>query len=278
MITSNLSHNTFNFPVGEMQVAVQCVAAPETGSVDVRFIFTKNEDIFELLLFCDAVTRKGASLHRLYIPYVPFSRQDRCNNPGEAFSLKVFCDLINGLNFKTVVIQDPHSDVTPALLNNCIVLNQWDLLAPLIRLHVKTPFYLVAPDAGALKKTHKLAQALQTADPDGLLGVIEASKERNTATGNITGTVVHASGLIRTVTIGDQDVPITYVIADDIIDGGRTFIELAKELRGMGAEKVHLYATHSFCTKGKQVFDGVIDEVHVVNDQSSRFVTGGDVA
>lgn len=240
-------------------------------AIDVTFTFTKNEDILELLLFCDAARRQGNFLSRLTMPYVPFSRQDRCNNPGEAFSLKVFCDLINGLNFRTVVIHDPHSDVTPALLNNCIVQNQWELLAPLIRVHVKTPFYLVAPDAGALKKTHKLAQTLKTTDPQRLLGVIESSKERNTATGEITGTVVHASGLIRSVTVGDQDIPITYVIPDDIIDGGRTFTELAKELRGMGAERVHLYVTHGFFTKGKDVFNGIIDEVHAINDQSDRF-------
>lgn len=263
MLISNLKHKTFKFPVGEMQVSVDTMAST---MVTVHFLFTKNEDIIELLLFCDAAKREGYTLNRLFIPYVPFSRQDRCNNPGEAFSLKVFCDLINALEFQTVLIQDPHSDVTPALLNNCKVSPQFELLAPLIRQFVLTPFYLVAPDAGALKKTHKLAQTLKTNDPHGLLGVIESSKERNTATGEITGTVVHASGLISTVTVGDQDIPITYVIADDICDGGRTFIELAKELRGMGALKVHLYVTHGFFTKGLEVFDGIIDEVHFIND------------
>ena len=157
----------FYFPCGEMQVTVESIT---TTMVTVHFTFTKNDDIFELLLFCDAAKREGYRLDRLTMRYVPFSRQDRCNNPGEAFSLKVFCDLINGLNFNTVLIQDPHSDVTPALLNNCVVQNQWELLAPLIRGFVKTPFYLVAPDAGALKKTHKLAQCLSqtlTASPRG---------------------------------------------------------------------------------------------------------------
>ena len=271
MITYNLSHSTFKFPVGEMQVSVGDLAM--TG-VNINFTFEKNEDIIELLLFCDAAKRQGYKLSRLTIPYVPFSRQDRCNNPGEAFSLKVFCDLINGLQFDTVIIQDPHSDVTPALLNNCIVMNQWDLLAPLIRQFVRTPFYLVAPDAGALKKTHKLAQTLITPDPHGFLGVIESSKHRDTKTGNITGTVVHASSLISFALGPDQNKsPITYVIADDIIDGGRTFIELAKELRGMGACIVHLYATHGFFTKGKGVFTGIIDEVHTINDQSVRFIS-----
>lgn len=269
MISSNLPHKTFKFPVGEMQVTVEDLVALR---VTVGFTFTCNEDIIELLLFCDAAKRQGHVLDRLHMHYVPFSRQDRCNNPGEAFSLKVFCDLINALHFNTVIIRDPHSDVTPALLNNCTVIPQWEGLGALIRQHVRTPFYLVAPDAGALKKTHKLAQTLSIpgiswrTDDVRLLGVIESSKIRNTQTGEITGTVVHASSLISTVTKGDRDIDVTYVIPDDICDGGRTFIELAKELRAMGARRIHLYVTHGFFTKGINVFDGIIDGVYFIND------------
>ena len=262
MIKANIPHKTFKFPVGELQVNL----TPESPWTDLTVVykFDGNESIIELLLFVDAAKRSGHTLGSLIIPYVPFSRQDRTNTPGEAFSLKVFADLINGLGFKEVVIDDPHSDVTPALIHNVRVNHQWSLLAPLILSNVLAKFYLVSPDAGALKKTHKLAQVLNTPR---LMGVIESSKIRNTSTGDITGTVVHASGLIRSYTVGDQDVPISYVIADDICDGGRTFIELAKELRGMGAETIHLYVTHGFFTKGKQVFNGLIDEVHAVHDR-----------
>lgn len=243
-----------------MQVTVENAPNP---LVNVIFTFTRNEDIIELLMFADAARRQGKRLVQLTIPYMPFSRQDRCNNPGEAFSLKVFCDLINNLKFEEVVVQDPHSDVTPALLNNCWVLNQWDLLVlPVLQGTGTSPFYLVAPDAGALKKTYKLAQQFKTPR---FLGVIESSKIRDTKTGEITRTVVH-----RWPSMIGQDDGVVYVIPDDIIDGGRTFIELAKELRKMGALQVHLYATHGFFTKGKQVFEGLIDKVVCVNDYSER--------
>ena len=274
MIQSNLPrHKAFSFPVGELQVTVNGFTTAE--NVHVTFTFTTNLDVLELLLFCDATKRQGFTLGNLTMPYVPFSRQDRCNNPGESFSLKVFCDLINNLNFKRVIISDPHSDVTPALLNNCHVIPQWDLLAiPVLRYTGTKHFYLVAPDAGALKKTHKLAQQFNTPR---FLGVIESSKIRDTKTGEITGTVVHApgnlwgKGLDSTHTVGDRDIPIVYVIPDDICDGGRTFIELAKELRRLGAQEVQLHVTHGFFTKGKQVFDGIIDEVHAWHDYSERF-------
>jgi len=263
MIQSSINHNTFNFPVGEMQVTVD----PEyMGPVDIEFIFEKNADIIELLMFCDAVQRAGCKLGELVMRYVPFSRQDRCNNKGEAFSLKVFCDLINGLNFRVVYISDPHSDVTPALLKNCVTISQCDLLAQLINRHVHAPFYLVAPDAGALKKTHTLAKELYSPM---FLGIIETSKLRNTQTGEITGTVVHTPMLPTYTAVAG--VVTTYVMVDDIIDGGRTFIELAKELRKKGAQQVYLFATHGFFTKGKEVFDGYIDLVRVANDYSERF-------
>lgn len=268
MIISNLPHNTFKFPVGEMQVTIEDYVSVR---VSAQFIFEKNEDIIELMLFCDAAKRQGHVLDRLQMNYVPFSRQDRCTNPGEAFSLKVFCDCINSLGFQTIYIQDPHSDVTPALLNHCVVMPQWDLLAiPVLQGTGTAHFYLVAPDAGALKKTHKLAQQFNTPR---FKGIIETSKQRDTKTGNITGTVVHASSLISYLRDGDHKYPITYVMVDDICDGGRTFIELAKELRAMGACTVHLYVTHGFFTKGKDVFRGIIDRVEAVNDYSQRFIS-----
>jgi ribose-phosphate pyrophosphokinase len=233
---------------------------PGYSHVDVKFVFEKNEDIIELLLFCDAAKRIGKTLANLYMDYVPFSRQDRTNAKGESFSLFVFANLINSLAFENVHIMDPHSDVTPALIHNCRVSNQWDLMDGVIHAHTSGNFWLVSPDAGALKKTHKLAQLLNTTR---LLGVIESSKIRDTSTGEITGNVVYMPTLFR--------IDETFVIVDDICDGGRTFIELAKELRKQDAQKIHLYVTHGFFTKGPNVFKGIIDQVIAVNDQSARF-------
>jgi len=265
MIESNLKHTTFTFPVGEMQVNVE--QTYDFKRVNVTFTFTKNEDIIELLLFCDATKRAGFELGSLRMNYVPFSRQDRVNADGESLSLHVFCTLINALNFQRVHIQDPHSEVTPALLNNCVVDAQWDLIAPLIAADIEGPYFLVAPDAGALKKSHKLAQtlAMMNNEPEGF---IESSKLRNTKTGEILATVVHMDDLNGFEKFDDY----TYVIADDICDGGRTFIELAKALRAKGAKRIHLYVTHGFFTKGKGVFKGIIDEIHSINDHSERFI------
>jgi ribose-phosphate pyrophosphokinase len=206
----------------------------------------------------------GKHLYRLTIPYVPFSRQDRVNHLGESFSLAVFANLINSLGFQRVVVHDPHSDVTPALIHNCEVVEQYEGVRILIRNTITEPFWLVSPDAGALKKTHKLAQVLARSSGNLCLGIIESSKHRNTATGEITGTVIHSTEDFSQPPFDKH----MFVVVDDICDGGRTFIELGKELRKQGAQKIHLYVTHGFFTKGKDVFNGVIDGVYAVNDRT----------
>lgn len=273
MITSSVPYKKFTFPVGEMQVNLMSEEAQSLVAhiyADVTFHFERTEEIFELMLLCDALTRDRKILGRLLLPYVPFSRQDRVNHAGESFSLKVFADAINSLGFQEVVIHDPHSDVSAALIHNAIVVEQWELVLPLVLDAVKgQPFYLVSPDAGALKKIHKLALKFNPPDPKTpvyMWGVVECGKLRDTRTGEITGTVVHnVEGEGQWL---NPAVP--YVIVDDIIDGGRTFIELAKALRAKGAKEIHLVCTHGFFTKGKNVFDGLIDGVHVANDQEKK--------
>lgn len=53
------------------------------------------------------------------LPYIPNARMDRVKNNDEVFTLRYFCEFINGLNFSGVYVLDAHSDVSTALLNNC---------------------------------------------------------------------------------------------------------------------------------------------------------------
>lgn len=236
-----LDVDAFRFPCGELYVKL---AHTYSGFLDVDWDYKDNEEIFKLFLIVDAGKRMGLIPGRLTLPYVPYSRHDRIFQTGESFTLKVFCDMINSLNFNQVIIYDPHSDVTPALLNNCIVRSQEYIFQSYFE--GKNNFFLVCPDGGALKKIHKLAKFVDCE------GVIECSKQRDTKTGEIVGTVVHYGNL------WGRD---SYIV-DDICDGGKTFIEIAKQLRSRNPGKIILMVTHGFFTKGIEVFDGLIDEIY----------------
>lgn len=238
------TYKTFNFPTGEKHVKIEDI--DDLPIINIELNFEKNEDIIELLLLCDAVKEIALPIESIIIPYVPFSRQDRINSVGESFSLRVFCNLINSIGAKRIYITDPHSDVTPALLNNCVVTHQHEVFGKYFRgigVHC-----LVCPDGGALKKIYKLATLSSPSR------VIECSKIRNTSNGEITGVKIHDAAL------AGRD----FYIVDDICDGGRTFVEIAKVLRDAKANKVVLMVTHGFFTKGLGVFDGLIDEIYTL--------------
>jgi ribose-phosphate pyrophosphokinase len=56
-----------------------------------------------------------------------------------------------------------------------------------------------------------------------------------------------------------------FLIVDDICDGGRTFIELAKVLRPLTNGSIFLYVTHGIFSQGLDVFKGVIDHIYTAN-------------
>ncbi len=194
----------------------------------------------------EVLRRRGFTTSLVY-PYFPYARQDRIMNPDEPFSLKIFCDLLNSQNFKSVTIYDPHSDVTPALINNCIVVHQWDIARQTMPFVDFKNRLFISPDAGAYKKLSKLI-----ADDQRIaIGV----KNRDSG-GNITHTDVFSP-----VPIEGQDC----VIVDDICDGGRTFIELAKALKEKGAKSITLYVTHGIFSKGLDELKQHIDRIYTTD-------------
>ena len=175
-----------------------------------------------------------AELHA-YLPYLPYARQDRVCNTGEALSVALFVKLLNAMDLTMVHLLDPHSDVSPAFINNCRVNTQRDLLNNLLEgelLNIKTEdLWLIAPDAGAVKKTKALAE--QMARLGLVKGYMTASKSRNLMTQEITETSFDGDVTNRNV-----------LVVDDICDGGRTFIQLGKKLREQGCKELSLLVTH----------------------------------
>ena len=238
------------FPCGEIHLSEVHVDLYGAGLVTMEY--ETSEDLVELAILKHTLDQNNYYNRKicLNMPYIPFSRQDRVNTSGECFSLKWFCEFINRMNFAEVFVCDPHSDVSTALLNNVSVTTQEQVFS--MHFERKKDFYLVAPDGGSLKKIYDLAEDVDCK------GVIMASKNRNTDTGEITGTEVHFNN-----DLGGRD---CYIV-DDICDGGRTFIEIAKILKKKNCGKIVLMVTHGFFTKGLDVFDGLIDEIYTRNGQ-----------
>lgn len=195
-------------------------------------------DLGFLCLAVDALQRLGVKLNTLVIPYFPAARQDRVMIPGEPLSVKVMADMINHLGFEKVLVYDAHSEVTPALLNNCHVISNHAFIAKVFQ-QIGTAPLLISPDGGALKKIYKVSESL------GGKEVIECSKSRDVKTGKLSGFKVYADDL------QGKDC----LIVDDICDGGGTFIGLAEELKRKNAGKIYLAVSHGIFSKGIDKLD-----------------------
>lgn len=249
----------FTFSGGEVHVkidmdAIKAAYIDTTNSqkVEIHQDIRSSDDFMAVVMAKDAldeIFRFHPVPIELFSLYVPYARQDRYCEKGEAFGVKAFSRLLNALGFSRVVIADPHSEVTPAVITNLDVIPQHEIAFHMLGWKLRMEnFELVSPDGGALKKIFKLGTQMN-------LKVHCADKIRDTATGDI----------IRT-DISVQDFQgANLMIVDDICDGGRTFIELAKVLRERNAGKIELFVTHGIFSKGVDVFDGYVDCIHSFN-------------
>lgn len=240
----------FTFPGGEVGIDINNLSEADTSKVKKVMVTAQlqnSDDVMALLLTVDALKRAHPWVEKiaLFMPYVPYARQDRVCNQGEALSIAVFADLINACGFSAIRCLDPHSSVTGAVIKNLQVVDQFDIFGK-----VKPSFretYIVAPDAGAIKKCEDFAKRV------GAAGVVTCSKTRELSTGEITGMSC------------DQDVTgLNLFVLDDICDGGRTFIELAK-MFGSKPLTIELAVTHGIFSKGVEVVLTEFDQVYTTN-------------
>lgn len=227
-----LQFESFVFSGGEPHIKINPAFDP-SRAITVTHRLNSFNDLGLLCLAVDALNRMEAKLDTLIIPYFPAARQDRVMVKGEPLSVKVYANIINSFNFRKVIVFDAHSEVTPAVLNNCEVIPNHLFIQKVLQ-SIKEELILVSPDGGALKKIYKLSEFL------GGIEVIECSKSREVKTGTLRGFKVYENDLKGK----------TCLIVDDICDGGGTFIGLANELKNKNAGKLLLAVSHGIFSKG----------------------------
>jgi len=251
---SDIAYQSMIFPDGQPHVKLDLQRA---GNIDrsqpLRILTRMNNanDVLLALLVKNALDYLEFSTIELHVSYLLAARMDRVMLDGEPFSLKVIAAMINQAGFRKVRIFDPHSEVSTALIDRSYAVPNHafvaDALADYARLYPGEAPVLVSPDAGALKKIHKLAQHLA------IDNVVECMKERDVRTGALT----HFKAMTN-----DLDGQTCFIV-DDICDGGGTFAGTAKMLREKGAGKVNLIVSHGIFSRGTTIDS--IDEIYTTD-------------
>jgi ribose-phosphate pyrophosphokinase len=247
---TEISYKAFVFNGGEVSVKLPNI--PSDADLTILAKIQNSNDFFFLANIKDALEHIGFKNLKLFLPYLPYARQDRRCDEGEAFSLQVFCNLLNSLAFDKVTILDVHSDVGPALIKNIHHIDQLGVINKNLKFirRCLNGVTFVSPDAGANKKTAKIAGYFEHKN------FIRADKLRDLTNGKIKEIVVYVDDLTN----------MEVVILDDLTDLGGTFMGLAKELKKKNAKRVILYTTHSICPKGfDDLLNNGIDEIWTTN-------------
>jgi ribose-phosphate pyrophosphokinase len=263
-----IKYEHFFFGGGEQHIKLNQQDIADASSATIWLHYAQDSDIWKLALVVDALRRVNINILHLKIPYFPAARQDRVCVAGEPLTIKVFADFINAMKFSKVTIFDPHSEVTPALINNVEVIDNCEFVCKILgemnAMDGSDKTVLVSPDAGSNKKVANVAKYLFKASTKEV-SVVRADKLRDVATGQIIETTVYADDLT-----GKN----CYII-DDICSKGGTFCALAKVLKAKGASKVYLVVSHYEGTAYLRILkESGIDLVFTTN--SKPFETRND--
>ena len=255
--TRSLAHHLFSG--GEVQIRLEHPSSFSGQPVLITIRINSSDDLMRLLLVTDALREVGAGDVHLFVPYLPYARQDRVVRPGEAFSLRVFADIVNAQGYASVSVFDVHSDVSPALIRRCAVLPNHEFVRTVVS--GEEDYWLLSPDAGAFKKINLLADALRYS---GEIAVCTKVRVHDGAIGGVTINISDFAGK-------------NVFIVDDICDGGRTFIALAAEIRKRNAGRINLIVSHGIFSYGEGVIrEGGIDHVYTTDSfktVESTFIT-----
>lgn len=268
---SSINYIISHFPDGQQNISIDPKTTkwivggeellPVSPYVTISSRLNNFQDLELIICATKSLRNLGVREIHLYTPYFLGSRSDRKFEEGSDNYLKdVICPIINSLNFESVTVLDPHSDVLEACLNNFKKANNsvvgWGISqiygSKITLTKAVENCILTSPDAGASKKIYKLAEQIgYTGD------IITCSKNRD-VDGKLTKTVVP---------IDFTNLEKDYIIIDDICDGGATFINIAKEIkencidRYKTKQKIYLIVTHGIFSKGfkelTQYFDGI---------------------
>lgn len=209
----------------------------------IEWLYDNDAEVFTLI--CLRQHYPG-DIH-LALPYVPHARMDRVKNPDELFTLKAFCGTINAMNFTQVEIFDPHSNVTPALLDNVKV--DWPN-ANIYDVHHNLPdsmnITFFFPDEGAMKRYSAMFPGKPYA---------YGTKDRDWSTGKIRKLIVNGDDYL----VENKDI----LIVDDICSKGGTFFFSAKALKEKGARDIYLYVSHceNAVYDGDMIYSGLIKKI-----------------
>lgn len=235
----------------------------DTSVTEIAYRINTYKDLCMLKSIKDAHPK----LETVFIPCLFQQQHDRRFNNNESFELKLVCDFINSCNFKKVKLFHPHSDVAPALINNCEVISNYDFINRILESRYGSIYeaskqcILMSTDQGGYKALMKLCDELDwTGDT---ASAIKSRKFVNFKS------EINLS--VDRTNFNGKDV----LVIDDICVYGGTAVKIGNILKANNTVKKLMFAvSHITVNNPNPELENIYDTVYTTN---SKFKNASDI-
>ena len=215
------------FPDGTLALKDVDLVSDNFDNNWIEWFYDGDNEMFTIMSLVDIIKRNRYGRIYLDMPYLPNARMDRIKTDYENFALKIFANWINSLGFDRVFVENVHSNVSNALVNNIVdSLPEDDIKIVASDYKFDVIFF---PDEGACKR-YKDMEIIKELNLPIAFGI----KNRDWKTGEILGLSIMGAD------VSGKNV----LIVDDICSKGFTFYYAGQQLIEHGAKDVRLYITH----------------------------------
>jgi ribose-phosphate pyrophosphokinase len=193
-----------------------------------------NDNLMELLIMIDALSRASARQITAVIPYYGYAKQEKKTTGREPISAKLVANLLTKAGASRVVTVDLHAAAIQGFFD--IPVDNLMTLPIMIKYYKKMGFtnkdlVVVSPDAGGVTRAHGFAERLNAS-----LAIIFKRRPRPEV-----AEVMEMVGNVKGKSA---------IMIDDMISTGGTLIEGANMLIKNGAKEVFACTTHAILSAG----------------------------
>lgn len=252
--------DNLNLPLNEAKVThfadgeIICEPTDTVREKDVFIVQSTcnpvTENLFEILIFIDALKRASARRINVIIPYFGYARQDRKSKPRQPITSRLVADLLKTAGAHRVITIDLHAPQIQGFFS-CLVdeLTAIPLLTDYYWKYKDNPnVVMVSPDHGGVNRVRKIAEQLN-------LPIAIIDKRR---TGPNVAEVMNIVG-----NVDGKDC----IMIDDMIDTAGSCSAGAKVLKEHGAKSVKIACSHGVFSSPAEdrILNGIFDEIVTTN-------------
>jgi ribose-phosphate pyrophosphokinase len=195
-----------------------------------------NDNLMELLITIDALTRASASRITAVIPYFGYARQDRKAGPRTPISAKLVANLITTAGADRVLTVDLHAGQIQGFFDiptdNLFAVNVFADRIKATHNNNIEDVTIVSPDVGGVVRARSLSKRLDNRP----LAIVDKRREQ--------------AGVSEVMNIIGDVKDRHCIMFDDIVDSGGTLCNAAQAIMDKGAKSVSAYVTHGVLSDG----------------------------